>query len=251
MIKFSRFDSQLFNRKVGKLTLKIQAKNQILHVQGMVKKANYDLILVTLEDDKCLAVNSFIEQGFHLSQVKVELSLPLSQFDKIKKYDVKGFAVKQDAYRMKDKACLNGLALELSKNSRFSNKIFPKDISQELYTQWLENSLAKKVSDRNYFLIDTQRDKIIGLTTIKFKGYQSEIGFMVIDPLYRGKGLGKHLLSEAIKDLSINHIVTISLKTELSNSRALNFYSSLGFKFRKSVFLLEYLKEKAGGNKRS
>lgn len=243
MIKFSKFDSKLLNLRVGKLTLRIRSGRDAKNMQRLLKNTNYDLVLIAMEDDNCLAINSLIGQGAHLSQIKVELSLRLRKLIYLHKFDVKSYSVSLNDHKPEDKLYLKNLAAELSKNSRFSCKIFSRGISKRLYEKWLENSLNKKVSNRNYFLKDNKKDRIVGMTTVKVNGNKSEIGLMIIHPRYRGRGLGKYLLREVLRDLSKNHIVSLSLKTELANLRALNFYGSFGFELKRSLFLLEFFKK--------
>jgi len=241
MIKFSDFDSQLLNMKVGKLYIRIKTQQDVEKIQKIIKNSKYDLILVTMEDNKGIAVNLLVRQGFHFNQVKIELSRSLKDLPSLHDYSIKGYSVKFDDYKQEDTVSLRKLVVQLSKNSRFASDVFPKGLAKKVYIKWLENSLNKKASDRNYLLVDNKKEKIIGITTVKtFANHTSEIGLMVVDSKYRGRGLGRYLLSKALRDLSKSGINSMSLKTEVLNIRALNFYISLGFKFKKILVLLEY-----------
>ena len=83
-----------------------------------------------------------------------------------------------------------------------------------------------------YVMIDA--DKVIGFFILRYWDPNINsltIGFVVIDPTYRGKGIGKKMVSEAI-NLAFNHYKADSCNLRVfdCNPSAYNCYKSVGFK---------------------
>jgi ribosomal protein S18 acetylase RimI-like enzyme len=85
---------------------------------------------------------------------------------------------------------------------------------------WLEEYL-----DKNYFLVAKENNKVIGLVLgekIKQKG--SVLWLLVVDPVYRGKGIGSKLLTEYERSVKEEGVEWIILYSVLENNETLEFY---------------------------
>lgn len=80
-----------------------------------------------------------------------------------------------------------------------------------------------------------QSDNIIGHLTIRYPIQSNDkvvrFGFVIVDPVLRGKGYGKALLSAAIEYAKINlNVERITLGVFANNDNAKYCYQSVGFK---------------------
>ena len=83
-----------------------------------------------------------------------------------------------------------------------------------------------------YVMLDS--DNVIGFFILRFPNKDVNsmtIGFVIIDPNYRGKGIGKKMVNEAI-NLAFNQYKanSVNLRVFECNPSAYNCYKSLGFK---------------------
>lgn len=96
---------------------------------------------------------------------------------------------------------------------------------------WTIDSLNKELTNdfAKYLLIE-QDDIIVGFLGLWIVLDEGQITNIAIHPDYRGKGLGKKLLSSLISDMHKYDINSITLEVRKSNIIAKNLYSSLNFK---------------------
>lgn len=78
--------------------------------------------------------------------------------------------------------------------------------------------------------------KILGMVSLLYSistalgGKVAILEDLIIHQAFRGKGLGKELLSEAISFSKERNCLRLTLLTDFNNDRAINFYQHLGFK---------------------
>jgi ribosomal protein S18 acetylase RimI-like enzyme len=107
-------------------------------------------------------------------------------------------------------------------------KKYDKHISEEM--------LYKKIKDKEVIIVKTA-DKIIGW--LRFGYFWDNIPFMnmlVIDENYRGKGIGKELVTFWEKEMKDNGYESVMTST-LSNEMAQHFYRKLGYEDSGSLIL--------------
>ncbi len=107
-------------------------------------------------------------------------------------------------------------------------KKYDKNISEEM--------LYKKIKDKEVIIVKAA-DKIIGW--LRYGYFWDSIPFMnmlVMDENYRGKGIGKKLVTFWERDMKANGHEFIMTST-LSNEMAQHFYRKLGYKDSGSLIL--------------
>jgi ribosomal protein S18 acetylase RimI-like enzyme len=107
-------------------------------------------------------------------------------------------------------------------------KKYDKNISEEM--------LYKKIYDKEVIIVKAA-DKIIGW--LRYGYFWDSIPFMnmlVMDENYRGKGIGKKLVTFWERDMKANGHEFIMTST-LSNEMAQHFYRKLGYKDSGSLIL--------------
>ena len=100
---------------------------------------------------------------------------------------------------------------------------------------------AKKLS-KIFYVIKSQ-DKIAGYCAyyldpeLSSKGFRkkSVIYSVATDNQFRGKGYGRKLLEESIKEMKINGVYSILLYVNVKNAPAVNLYKKMGFQILKKI----------------
>jgi ribosomal protein S18 acetylase RimI-like enzyme len=81
-------------------------------------------------------------------------------------------------------------------------------------------------------LIETVDETIRGFIIILYKrGFDvAGIETINVDPMYRGKGIGRKLLSAAEEDIYLHKVGKIRLEVSMGNTVAINLYHKSGFR---------------------
>ena len=107
--------------------------------------------------------------------------------------------------------------------------------SYPLKSEAFNKRISEMIDNNNfhpYVMLDN--DKVVGFFSIRYKDIKVNLvtlGFIVIDPTYRGKGIGKKMLNLAI-NLSFNKYKadSLNLRVFVDNKSAYNCYKAVGFK---------------------
>jgi len=155
-------------------------------------------------------------------QVTYELKLPNNQLLTIRPPKT------SDAQRMCD--YINALSKEQT-FIRFQGE----QVTTEYETEYLQKQLKKIEEKKAVMLLATVDEKIVGICGIDLKDkIEKHIGSLGISVAleYRGKGIGKQLLGQAI-DLAKNHLDCVrilELSVFATNCLAIKLYEKFGFK---------------------
>ena len=74
-----------------------------------------------------------------------------------------------------------------------------------------------------------ENGKLSGYAIGSFAAGEGELFRIAVLPEYRGKGLGKALISEFINKMRSRNVFTVFLEVRISNNTAINLYESSGF----------------------
>ena len=138
--------------------------------------------------------------------------------------------------RLADKSDINELAYLLT--VLFSQEAdFRPDISKQ------QKGLAMIIDNpiHGHILVAIKSNKIVGMVNLLYLVSTAEgskvamLEDMVINPEYRGYGIGSILLEEAIKFSKQRGCKRITLLTDCDNEKAINFYSKQGFEESKMI----------------
>ncbi|MCR5415663.1 MAG: ribosomal protein S18-alanine N-acetyltransferase [Pseudobutyrivibrio sp.] len=95
---------------------------------------------------------------------------------------------------------------------------------------WKADSYIEAINSDHAFVMVAMDDKrVAGYAVFYLTPPEAELPDIVVDLEYRGKGLGRSLLTEAFAALSKNSIDTVFLEVRESNAAARSLYNSLGF----------------------
>lgn len=102
------------------------------------------------------------------------------------------------------------------------NNSFKIPWSEKSFKDELENSLAV------YFVVESE-NKIIGYCGMWDVSGEGDITNIAVLPEFRGKGVGRLLLSKMFSEAKKRDLSRITLEVRESNTVAINLYTSFGF----------------------
>ncbi len=70
---------------------------------------------------------------------------------------------------------------------------------------------------------------IVGYAIVWYVADEAELGNLAVDPAWRGRGLGRHLLDWALDESRLRGTARIFLEVRVSNQIALELYEQRGF----------------------
>ena len=124
----------------------------------------------------------------------------------------------------KDIPALQKIGKSLFAASRFySDPFFSKKEADGLYEAWIENSVKGQAADIVFFI------PRVGFITCRRSANSGEIVLIGIKKGVRGKGFGTVLVGEGMRWFREQEVKLITVRTQLKNLEALNFYIKLGF----------------------
>jgi GNAT superfamily N-acetyltransferase len=225
MIKELTWDSRLFKKKIGEF---IPVSRGTAHIRDALEKARkegFKYLTYRTNSQDTMFIRLLETFGFYLTDIGIILVLKNDAF-------FQEISRRESKYRESlkiathdDIPMLRRLVKSLFLESRFYNDpFFTKDEAGRLYEAWIENSVKGEVSDIVYCVPQT------GFITCKKSGGNSgEIVLVGIKKGLRGRGIGSALTEEAMRWFKKQGITRISVRTQLKNLNALNFYINLGF----------------------
>lgn len=110
---------------------------------------------------------------------------------------------------------------------------------------WSKGTLLNNQGNKYLNLKLVENGNIVGFAISQIVPDEATLFNIAIDPNFQGKGLGKQLLSELIKQLSAKNIATLWLEVRESNQPAQKLYDSLGF--NEVTIRKNYYPTQAGG----
>ena len=126
------------------------------------------------------------------------------------------------------------LAIQSGIYSRFKiDSHFRSNEFERLYTEWIEKSVRKEISDE--VMVYRIGAEIKGFVTIKVRNNTGTIGLIAVDENERGKSIGKKLMSAAMHFCWMNNAHMTEVATQKANENACRFYESIGFKVKNIV----------------
>lgn len=124
--------------------------------------------------------------------------------------------------------------------SRFFNDPWlPKEQAKKIYVQWTECAFDKT---EKYFVITKRNNEIAGylLFSMNFEYSFATIELIAVDETFRGKNIGKSLITELESFTYEKGIRLIKVGTQVDNIQAIRFYNSCGFQYASCSSVYHY-----------
>ena len=225
MINELTWDSDFFKKRIGELKIVSKSPRKIEFVLKNAKFNNFKYIICKIPFQHTALIKTLENSGFYLSDIGVTWAIETDKFlykDKIRDSLIrKSLKIATE----KDISMLKKVIKSLFLESRFySDPFFSKDEADRFYQAWIENSVKGKIADVVFCIPEK------GFITCKKSSPPTgEIPLVGIKKDFRGKGLGTIFIAEAIKWFKTQGVHSVSVRTQLKNVNAMNFYAKLGF----------------------
>jgi ribosomal protein S18 acetylase RimI-like enzyme len=228
MIKELTWDSIFFQRKIGAIIIASPKPSQIRSAVDRAKREGFQYLLCKLKSQDTQLTHLLESLGFYLTDIGVTFAVEPEKF--MDKNADKDNPIQKTVTvaTFQNMTILKKMIISLFPESRFYNDpFFSKKEADRLYQAWIENSVKGEAAD---IVFHVPRSGFI--TCRKSGKYSGEIILIGVRKGLRGKGFGKALVGEAMKWFINQNIKYVSVRTQLKNRHALNFYIHLGFKIK-------------------
>ena len=228
MIKELPWDSAFFQRKIGALKVPSDDLSVLQDTLKKAKKDGFAYLTCRLPAQDAVLIRLLESNGFYLTDIGVTLETATRRYFQQGK---QARPAKQNAIKaatLEDIPALQKYITSLFPESRFYNDpFFPREDADRLYRAWIENSVRGEAAGIVFHIPGT------GFISCRKAGkHAGQIVLIGVKKGFRGKGCGTALMSEAMKWFRRERSMTVTVRTQLKNIKALNFYIRFGFSVR-------------------
>ncbi len=224
------WDSKFFKRKIGRLT-KVPLKNECKKLIQKARKEEYKYLTARIIFKKIEDVQLLEKHGFYITDIgcvweaKLDSKF-LAEMNLLGK-QVSSFEFQWREATLKDAPMLKSMVKGLFRKSRFYNDpFFTKKEADKVYQAWVQNTLQNKTMKT--FLVE-------GCGVIACKKLAKNNGTITLIGVVskaRKRGLGRNLILKALKWFRENGVKTVTVRTQINNISAMNFYDKIGFSIK-------------------
>ncbi len=218
------WDSRFFGRKIGELRI---PDRDFAYARSALQKAKdegFQYVICKIRSQDTSLIWFLESSGFYLSDIGITWRVKTAEFPFVGDKEGRPLRKSIVVAREEDIPMLKGMAKSLFLESRFYNDpFFSKEEADRLYEAWAENSVRGEAADVVFCLPEK------GFVTCRKTGDRGEIVLIGIRKEFRGKGIGTALVEEAMEWFRVRGLVSVSVRTQMKNIEAMNFYLKLGF----------------------
>jgi len=224
-VEFLEWDSNFFNKKIGRFTISDESsKVQLTRLLGLAQNENYELIYLFCNRNILIYKETLDRFHGEFVDTKVIFYKGTNASDLLNA-NVSSYTSKHVSKELVQLTLLSGKYSRFNTDSRFG-----EDAYSRMYKEWIEKSVSRKIADEVF--IYKKANKTIGFVTVSINDKIGNIGLIAVDPSYQGKGIGKALLQKASAYVHSKLIQEIQVATQNENIAACNFYIKNGFMIR-------------------
>lgn len=228
MISELAWDSNFFKRKIGELKISHGPFSRIEAALKSAKTEGFQYIICKIEFQDTSLVRFLESSGFYLSDLGITWSMRTERFSHPWSSGKEKMRKSAAVATVKDIPALKKITKSLFLESRFYNDpFFSKEEADSLYLAWIENSVKGQAADIVFWIPGE------GFITCKKNSRSGEIVLVGVKKGSRGKGIGTTLVEEAMRWFAVQGLDSVSVRTQLRNLDAMNFYLKLGFTMKR------------------
>jgi dTDP-4-amino-4,6-dideoxy-D-galactose acyltransferase len=220
-----KWDSAFFGRKIGALKAPFDDLSALRNILKKAKKVGFAYLTCRLPAQDAVLIRLLESNGFYLTDIGVTLETATRRYFQQRQQSrpAKERAIKTAG--LQDIPAMQKYITSLFPESRFyHDPFFSKEDADRLYRAWIENSVRGEAADIVFHMPGT------GFISCRKAGKNSgQIVLVGVKKSFRGKGYGTALIGEAMEWLRRERCLTVTVRTQLKNVQALNFYIHLGF----------------------
>lgn len=223
------WDSHLFGYGIASIRPDCMTHDELDKVIHELKKNRIRLLYCFVNPDDELSINSIEEASGKLVDTKITFFTSISRDIKYQKSDfIRPYDLKYTSGELKKLAFQSGLFSRFKIDPNFQNYEFEK-----LYTEWIEKSVRKEISDEVLVYYEDNIEK--GFVTVAIKKNTGVVGLIAVDEGERGKSIGKKLMNAVLTYLSEKNTYMVEVATQKANEAACRFYETLGFEIKNTI----------------
>ncbi len=217
MISELAWDSALFKRKIGRLT-KVPSARLLKSLIRQAAQDDYRYLTCRIAGAKMPAVQLLENQGFYTVDVGAVWERKTDCFPE------QPFPIKEA--KVRESAAITAMSAGLFRDSRFYNDpFFTAGEADRLYRAWIRNALRDDAC-RTFFIRDS------GFLVCRKNEACGDIALIGVVPEKQGRGVGRSLVLHTLSRLRETGLDRLTVRTQINNIRAMNFYLGLGFKLQ-------------------
>jgi dTDP-4-amino-4,6-dideoxy-D-galactose acyltransferase len=222
------WDSEFFGQKIAQVTVNTLESGEMKRVIAWCGAHHIRCLYFLAEADRAQTVRLAEDNGFRLVDTRITLGKKLHQAQTVPNGTTPNVVRR---CRPGDVTSLRTIARASHRDSRFYyDSNFPRSLCDHLYEVWIEKSC------RGYadvvFVVES-RNRPAGYISCHLLGKRKgKIGLVGVAPHSRGRGLGKALISQALRWFSQQGVRDVTVVTQGRNHRAQRLYQQLGFHSR-------------------
>ena len=222
------WDSKFFGYKIASIhALKLESGD----LNSLIKElGNNDIKLsycfINPEDE--VSINTMKNSSGILVDEKVTFSIQGFKEDVPVDPSIKPYHLTYPTEKLKLLALQSGLYSRFKIDPNFKNNEY-----ENLYIEWITNSVKKKIAVENLIYSDGSDEK--GFISLAVKNNMGSIGLIAVDESERGKSIGRKLIYATFIYFKKKGIDKIEVVTQSANKTACLFYESLGFKVKSII----------------
>jgi dTDP-4-amino-4,6-dideoxy-D-galactose acyltransferase len=223
--EYLNWDSQLFGKKICKITKDKLDENQLVRCIEWAKINNIDCVYYLIDSSDISYVNIAERYGFNFIDFRITLDSKISDYSMVTSKTISSHnirtATSNDLDKVKSLARFNHTDSRFFKDSRFD-----KVISEKLFELWID----RNSSSESAIILVSEIDLVVsGYIAISFQNNIGVIELIGVNPKFRGLGIGVNLISSSLDWFRNNNINTVNVVTQGTNIPALRMYHKCGF----------------------
>ncbi|MBS1589366.1 MAG: GNAT family N-acetyltransferase [Bacteroidetes bacterium] len=236
LINKLEWDSEFFKFIVGEIVGKIQNEKDIENIELLIRNSNMKLAYYATPTE----LPSFVFKNDYFDIVMVDKKTIYTKSIN-PDLEISPSIISVDSNPPQIEQLVH-LAIQSGVYSRFNiDKKIGKDKFEEMYKLWLDNSISRRIAKEVLaYQLDNQ---IAGFVTLGEKNNRADIGIIAVDYHFRGKGIGKDLMSSAEKWFSNLGYHSIQVVTQGTNIPACSLYESCGYKVEQVMYFYHFWKK--------
>jgi len=225
MIKELGWDSTLLKKKIGQLVSIPAEKHRLESLIEKARAKGFSYVTCRLYSHQVNYTHLLESLSFYLTDIGVTFGIRTDEFlFKTRECKDGGGLVVRTAVR-DDIPKLKKMSTSLFPESRFyHDPFFSKKEADTLFQAWVENSVIGNAADIVYYVPDKGF-----ITCKKTDAKTGEIKLIGVRKKFRSKGVGSSLMGKAMEWFNGHDIRLVTVRTQLKNIDAVNFYIKFGF----------------------
>lgn len=224
-VEYLNWDSQLFDKKICKITNDKLDENQLVKCIEWAKVNNIDCVYYLIDSSDITYVNIAERYGFNFIDFRITLDSKISDNNFITSKNDSTHNVRIATSNDLDKVKL--LARSNHTDSRFFKDIkFDKKISEKLFELWIDRNIN---SDSSIILVSEIDLDVSGYIAISLQNNIGVIDLIGVNPKFRGLGIGVKLIYSSLDWFRKNKVNSVNVVTQGTNIPALRMYFKCGF----------------------